>query len=70
MEEYHSLGVTRSCEILVDRCSYIRGKGTDTSDLQETKEILKHKLQITDTAKKMKFNFYIIMAANFFLLIL
>ena len=44
MDEYHSLGVTRSCEILIDRWlkhSYIRGKGTDTSDLQETKEILR-----------------------------
>ena len=58
MEEYHSLGVTRSCEILVDRwlkLSYIRGKGTDASDLQETKEILKQKLQIfTDTKEQKK----------------
>ena len=63
MEEYHSLGVTRSYAILVDSQlqvikTYIRGKGTDTSDLQETKEILEQKLQIlTDTkelAKKKK----------------
>ena len=74
MEEYHSLGVTRSCEILVDgwlKRSYIRGKGTDTSDLQETKEILKQKLQIlTDTKelarKKRTLIFsYIIATANY-----
>ena len=57
MEEYHSLGVTRSCEILVDRWlkrSYIQGKGTDTSDLQETKEILKQKLPDTKELAKNK----------------
>ena len=57
MEEYHSLGVTQSCEILVDRWlkrSYIRDKGTDTSDLQETKEILKQKLQILKSLPRKK----------------